>query len=158
MGDLRGDEVGVPSGMVVDVVPRRVRRVGWKLFAFGLLLLGCLLAVLMLTLRPAPTADTPIRAVDLYVSAREQGDRDAMAIVLDGNAGLLARRLNEVDGRPVDVTDVTITRSDISDVMYTVTVTWTDAGHPVSTDRLILSPRQGGDPSAPLDWSVSVAP
>ena len=144
--------------MVVDVVPRRVQRIGWKLLAFGLFLLGCLLAVLVLTLRPAPTADTPIRAVDLYVSAREQGDRDAMAIVLDGNAGLLARRLNEVDGRPVDVTDVTITRSDISDVMYTVTVTWTDAGHPVSTDRLILSPRQGGDPSAPLDWSVSVAP
>ncbi|WP_330476502.1 hypothetical protein [Terrabacter sp. C0L_2] len=144
--------------MVVDVAPRRVRRIGWKVFAFGLFLLGCLLAVLVLTLRPAPTADTPIRAVDLYVSAREQGDRDAMAIVLDGNAGLLARRLNEVDGRPVDVTDVNITRSDISDVMYTVTVTWTDAGHAVSIDRLIVSPREGGDPSAPLDWSVSVAP
>src|SRR4051794_26196614 len=110
--------------MVVDVVPGRVRRIGWKLFAFGLFLLGCLLTVLVLSLRPAPTADTPIRAVDLYVSAREQGDRGAMAIVLDGNAGLLARRLSEVDGRPVDVTDVTVTRSDISHVMYTVTVTW----------------------------------
>jgi hypothetical protein len=144
--------------MVVDVVPRRVRRIGWKLSAFGLFLLGCLLAALVLTLRPAPTADTPIRAVDLYVSAREQGDRDAMAIVLDGNVDLLARRLNEVDGHPVDVTDVNITRSDISDVMYTVTVTWTDTGQPGSTDRLIVSPREGGDPSAPPDWSVSVAP
>ena len=148
----------VPSGMVVDVVPMRVRRIGWKLFAFGLFVLGCLLAVLVLTLRSAPTADTPIRAVDLYVSAREQGDRDAMATVLDGNAGLLAERLSEVDGRPVDVTDVNITRSDISDVMYTVTVTWSDAGHRVSTDRLLVMPREGGDPSAPLDWSVSVAP
>ena len=148
----------VSSGMVVDVVPMRVRRIGWKLFAFGLFVLGCLLAVLVLTLRPGPTADTPIRAVDLYVSAREQGDRDAMAIVLDGNAGLQAKRLNEVDGHPVDVTDVNITRSDISDVMYTVTVTWTDTGHAVSTDRLLVMPREGGDPSAPLDWSVSVAP
>jgi hypothetical protein len=128
-----------------------------RLFAVGLFVLGGLLAVQMLTLRPAPTADTPIRAVDLYVSAREQGDRDAMAVVLDGNAGLLAR-MSEVDGHPVDVTDVNIIRSDISDVMYTVTVTWTDAGLPVATDRLIVLPRQGGDPSAPPDWSVSVAP
>lgn len=140
------------------MVPTRVRRSGWKFFTVGLFLLGCLLAALVLILRPAPTADTPIRAVDLYVSAREQGDRDAMAIVLDGNAGLQAKRLSEVDGRPVDVTDVNITRSDISDVMYTVTVTWSDAGHRVSTDRLLVMPREGGDPSAPLDWSVSVAP
>lgn len=148
--------------MVVDVVPGRaprlVTRIGWKPFALGLVVVGCLVAVLMFSLRPAPPAETPIGAVDLYVSAREHGDRDAMAMILDGNAGLLARTLSEVDGRPVDVTGVSITRSDISDVRYEVTVTWTDASHPVSTDRLIVSPRQGGDPGASLEWSVSVAP
>ncbi len=58
----------------------------------------------------------------------------------------------------MDVTGVTITRSDISDFMYEVTVTWTDASHPMSTDSLIVSPRQGGDPSAAPEWSVGVAP
>lgn len=145
----------VSSGMVVDVAPGRasrlVTRIGWKPFALGLFVVGCLAVVLVFSLRPAPPADTPIRAVDLYVSAREHGDRDAMASILDGNAALRARTLSEVAGRPVDVTGVSITRSDISDFMYEVTVTWTDAAQAVSTDRLIVLPSQGGDPSAAPD-------
>ncbi|MEO8095565.1 MAG: hypothetical protein ABI632_11625 [Pseudolysinimonas sp.] len=147
--------------MVVDVGPGRSprlgTRLGWKPFALGVLLVGCLVAVLVFALRPGPTADTPIRAVDLYVSAREQGDRGAMATILNGNADLYANKLSEVDGRPVDVTGVSITRSDVSDVLYNVTVTWTDANHPVSTDRLMVLPRPG-DPGASPEWSVSVAP
>lgn len=57
----------------------------------------------------------------------------------------------------MDVTGVSITRSDISDVLYDVTVTWTDANHPVSTDKLMVFPRQGGDPGASLDWYFSAA-
>ena len=147
--------------MVVDVrpgrSPRLSTRLGWKPFALGVLLAGCLVVVLVFALRPAPPAETPIRAVDLYVSAREQGDRGAMANILNGNAALDASKLSEVDGRPVDVTAVNITRSDISDVLYNVTVTWTDANHLASTDKLMVFPRQG-DPGASLDWSVSVAP
>ena len=147
--------------MVVDVVPGRVSRlgarVGWKAVAFGLFLVGCLLAVLLFSLRSAPPADTPVRAVDLYVSAREQGDRGAMAKVLDGNSGLRASKLSEVDGRPVDVIGVNITRSSISNILYDVTVTWTDASHALSTDRLMVLPKPG-DPSASPEWSISLAP
>ncbi|MEP7332406.1 MAG: hypothetical protein ABI692_09985 [Terracoccus sp.] len=80
-----------------------------------------------------------------------------MANILDANAPLYANTLSEVDGRPVDVTGVSITRSDISNVLYDVTVTWTDANHPVSTDRLMVLPRPA-EPGAPPEWSVSVAP
>ncbi len=81
--------------MVVDVVPGRAprlgRRVGRKPAAVGVLLAACLMTVLVFSFRPAPpAADTPIRAVDLYVSAREHGDRGAMANILDGNATLSA--------------------------------------------------------------------
>ena len=80
-----------------------------------------------------------------------------MANILDGNAGLRASTLAEVDGRPVDVIGVNITGSDVSDVLYDVTVTWTDANHLVSTDRVMVLPRPG-DPGASPGWSVSVAP
>ena len=148
--------------MVIDVVagrePRPGTRIGWKPGALGLLVVGCLLAVLVYSLRPASASDTPLHAVDLYVAAREQGDRGAMAVVLDTNAALNARTLSEVDGRPVHVTGVSLTRSDISNVLYLGTVTWSDASHPVSTDRLLVLARQGGDPSASPEWTVSIAP
>ncbi len=90
------------------------------------------------------------------MSAREQGDQGALAKIPDGNAGLRAIKLSEVDGRPVDVTGVSITRNSISNILHDVTVTWTDASDPVSTDRLMV-PRPG-DPGASPECSVSVAP
>lgn len=80
-----------------------------------------------------------------------------MANILDGNASLRANRLSEVDGRAVDVTGVSITRSIDFATLYNVTVTWTDGIHAPSTDRLLVLPRQA-DPNISLGWSVSVAP
>jgi len=80
-----------------------------------------------------------------------------MAEILDGNGDLRAAKFSEADGRPVNVTDVRMTRSGISDTLYNVTVTWADGNHAVSTDKLLVLPRPG-DPSASLVWSVSLAP
>ncbi len=145
--------------MVIEMAPSRApgsAARAWKPVALGVVLVCCLVALFM-TVGPTHRVGTPTGAVDLYVTAREHGDRRAMARILDGNADLRATRLSEVDGRPVDVTGVSIVRSTISENFYQVTVTWTDGARPASTDRLLVLPRRG-DPSASIDWSVSVAP
>lgn len=119
-------------------------------------LAGCVFVALFLHFRSSPRAETPVRAVDLYVTALQRGDRGAMADILDGNAALRAKRLSEVDGRPVNVTAVSITRSPDFDVLYNVAVTWMDGTHGPSTDRLLVLPAQA-HPNVSLGWSVSVA-
>ncbi len=151
----------LPSVMAVDVTGeqalRRKSRLSQGWLALVTVLVGCSFVMLLIRMHPTPGANTPTRAVDLYVTAREHGDRGAMADILDGNADLRTQRLSDVDSRPVNVTSVSMTRSTVSETLYDVTVSWTDGTHAASTDRLLVLPRPD-DPSASPAWSVSVAP
>ncbi len=102
--------------------------------------------------RDSEPYETPLRAVDGYVSAVRSGDPDALLRAVGSQGPQTDALLSGHSGHPAGISTTTLSEMP-SEAWFRLTVTYTQ-GDQTTTDDLLVGPRPGLTPDDDVEWAV----